>query len=339
LKVEGLQKKYVMMKTSIKSLILKILQKTTLLTLFLCIMAIVPERIRAQSAQTTISDCFSRAAVIGETNTGGLIGSVAGNVVIERTYSAGLIPGMHATMGGLIGTKSNESAVVKSYWDTHVTTQALSAGGEGRPTSQMTQEPLDQTYQTWDFSTIWTNDNMVRRNSRYPYLTHKHPHTYSLYLGYNNPTYGSVSGSGQYGQGTLVRITATPRSDNAFIRWTDFAQQEISTQAQLDIEMPASTVELMAHFTYSTSIVPNDTQTTKVFPNPFGHTLTIHNHDGYVHVRIINVHGQRMHEQTLSDDVQHVLNTSFLPPGIYMITLHKPNHQESVFKVIKGPQD
>lgn len=328
-----------MMKTSIKSLILIILQKTIILTLFLCIMAIVPERIRAQSAQTSISDCFSRSAVIGDTQTGGLIGSVAGNVLIEQTYSAGLIPGIHVTKGGLIGTKTDEPAVVNSYWDTDVATQAQSAGGEGRTSSQMTQEPTDHTYHTWDFSTIWTNDNKERRNSRYPYLTHKQPHIYNLYLGYNNPTYGSVRGSGQYGKGTLVRITATPRSDNAFIRWTDLAQQEISTQAQLDFEMPAKTVELMAHFTYSTSIVTNDNHTTRVFPNPFGDAITIYNNEGYVHLTIINMHGQRMIEQTLSDDGRHVINTSSLPPGIYLITLHKPNHQDKVIKMIKGLRD
>lgn len=323
------------MQTYLKFLPYKIPGKMNVLVLLLFIAGLIPEKMNAQAVQTTITDCFSRSAVIGDTHTGGLIGSVAGSVVVERTYSAGLIPGIHATKGGLIGTKANEVNVVNSYWDTNVTTQAQSAGGEGRPTSAMTRQPATQAYQSWSFSTVWTYDNQAR-NSGYPFLAHSLPITYNLSLGYNNPTYGYVSGSGQYGQGTLVRITATPRSDNAFVRWTDIAQQEVSNLAQLDIEMPANELILMAHFTYSTDIQINEVDITQIFPNPFGNTLTVYNNEAYEYIHITNLHGQKMLTLPLGHDSQQVVDTSWLPSGIYLISLHKPNHPEKVIKMIKG---
>ena len=45
--------------------------------------------------------------------------------------------------------------------------------------------------------------------------------TYNVSLTSNDETMGSVSGSGEYGEGEVIQITATPNEGYAFLRWSD----------------------------------------------------------------------------------------------------------------------
>lgn len=52
-----------------------------------------------------------------------------------------------------------------SYWDTELTGLDWSASGVGKTTSEMKNI---STYQTWDFDSIWGQDDNI--NNGYPYL-------------------------------------------------------------------------------------------------------------------------------------------------------------------------
>ncbi|HKK82487.1 MAG TPA: LamG domain-containing protein [Prolixibacteraceae bacterium] len=110
---------------------------------------------------TVISECYSTGSVTGETNVGGLAGSTNSSATIDNCYSlanttgtntAGGLIGEHSSSainysyaagivsgtsnpGGLVGV-SNSSTTQNSFWDTQISTQAISDGGTGKTTSK-----------------------------------------------------------------------------------------------------------------------------------------------------------------------------------------------------------
>jgi len=65
----------------------------------------------------------------------------------------------------MIGSVASGVTVINSYWDTEVSGQSTSAGGEGKTTSEMHNQA---TFIDWDFDGIWKIDNYY--NNRYPYF-------------------------------------------------------------------------------------------------------------------------------------------------------------------------
>ncbi len=141
-----------------------------------------------------IDKCYSRVTVHGNQYVGGLVGYqnksminnsyrtgfVSGNNIIgglvgnqylssiNSSYSASPVNAIH-TAGGLVGSRY-DSLSSSCYWDTEISGQTSSFGGEGRSTEQMTY-PIDaDTYVGWDFSTIWALDRDHSINDGYPYL-------------------------------------------------------------------------------------------------------------------------------------------------------------------------
>ncbi|MDY0150738.1 MAG: GLUG motif-containing protein [Candidatus Cloacimonas sp.] len=142
----------------------------------------------------TIDKCYSRVNVLGNQYVGGLVGYqsnstinnsystgvVSGNNIIgglvghqylsfiNSCYSASLVNAIH-TAGGLVGDRYDSSST-SSYWDTEISGQATSYGGEGRSTQQMTY-PFDaDSYVGWDFVNIWAYDADHSINDGYPCL-------------------------------------------------------------------------------------------------------------------------------------------------------------------------
>ncbi len=125
-----------------------------------------------------ISDSYSRMAVTGNTQVGGLVGwNENASGTITNSYAMGKVathgetgtpPGGGsrqnpiADVGGLVGKNDGGAAVTASYWDTEASRQATSAGGAGavgRTTAQL-QSPTSAVgiysawaAATWDFGT------------------------------------------------------------------------------------------------------------------------------------------------------------------------------------------
>ena len=72
--------------------------------------------------------------------------------------------------------------------------------------------------------------------------------TYILTLLANPDEAGTVSGGGEYPEGTMVTVTATPEEDFQFVNWTNAADEVVSTEAEFDYSMPAEDVTLTANF-------------------------------------------------------------------------------------------
>lgn len=107
----------------------------------------------------TIEDCYSTVNSIGSYNVGSLAGYNEGNVI--RSYSTGTASGLD-NVGGLIGGSTNGN-VISSYWDIETSGLNISAGGEGKTTSEMHQQT---TFVGWDFVNVWGIDD----GNSYPFL-------------------------------------------------------------------------------------------------------------------------------------------------------------------------
>jgi len=114
-----------------------------------------------------INNCFSLSNVSGDSNVGGLVGWNY-DAEVSNSYSTGSVTG-NTSIGGLIGLALNGETYT-SYWNVETSGLAVSAGGEGRTTEDMTYPYSPDTYLDWDFVSLWAEDTDSIFNSGYPYL-------------------------------------------------------------------------------------------------------------------------------------------------------------------------
>nr|WP_276611349.1 FG-GAP-like repeat-containing protein [Fodinibius halophilus] len=148
----------------------------------------------------TVTQSYATGTINGANNTGGLVGKNGGS--INQSYVLGDVTATQQYVGGLIGTNTSNGSVDKSFstakisyntsqqtdvggfigrnqasekditnsfWDTETSSYATSAGGTGKPTSEM----KDQTTFTaagWDFSSTWQIEKPSSGTISYPYL-------------------------------------------------------------------------------------------------------------------------------------------------------------------------
>ena len=74
------------------------------------------------------------------------------------------------------------------------------------------------------------------------------PETYALILEVEPDGTGTVSGAGEYIEGTSVPVEATPAGGYQFVNWTDTDGNTVSTQASFNFTMPAEETTLIANF-------------------------------------------------------------------------------------------
>ncbi|MBN2129951.1 MAG: hypothetical protein JW741_10660 [Sedimentisphaerales bacterium] len=103
---------------------------------------------------------YSRGAVDGMSDVGGLVGKNTGVSSIDSSYSSGAVTGT-SDVGGLVGRhqvwdpNDDEDRVNSSFWDMGASGQTASDRGIGKTTAEMTDI---QTFVDagWDFETVWT---------------------------------------------------------------------------------------------------------------------------------------------------------------------------------------
>ncbi|MBN2790589.1 MAG: T9SS type A sorting domain-containing protein [Candidatus Delongbacteria bacterium] len=119
-----------------------------------------------------IKNCYSSVNVEGNDLVAGFVSEYTGGIPdsteIKNCYSYGAVNG-NSNVGGFIGYIDSISIpfVYNSYWNTETSTQAYSAAGEGRVTSEMIFPYTDNTYMDWDFINIWQDDEKIINNG-YP---------------------------------------------------------------------------------------------------------------------------------------------------------------------------
>ena len=109
----------------------------------------------------TITDSYASiiGEVSGEQHIGGLVGNDVGGMIMN-SYAISAVGGL-ANVGGLVGSITADSRIIRSYWDTTVSGIIGGMNGEGLPTAQlqlpvapgttMTDVYYDWHESDWDF--------------------------------------------------------------------------------------------------------------------------------------------------------------------------------------------
>lgn len=138
------------------------------------------------------------------------------------------------------------------------------------PANEFTK--TDSSFNGWKFKnydTIYKKDDIVTltNNSEIMAIWDM---LYSLTVQSDNPSYGTVSGGGDYNSGVTVTITATPNNGYDFVKWSD----GITTNPR-DIEIENSNITLTAEFTikqYTISVQSNNVNYGTVYVGAEGKT-------------------------------------------------------------------
>jgi len=101
----------------------------------------------------TIIDSYATGTMISRLGAG-LTYTNTTTGIIKNSYSTVNLKANVENFGGLAAF--NSGVITHSYWDTNVSGQIISAGGEGKSTSQMKQKA---TFVGWDFDSIWKINN------------------------------------------------------------------------------------------------------------------------------------------------------------------------------------
>lgn len=119
-----------------------------------------------ENYQSVIYDSHSWSVVEGQTEVAGIVGRNNGD--IKRTYWSGISVSGYSEVGAVIGSHRSGS-VEGNYWDVEVSQMEIGVGdsGEQGTTGLPTEElMIRQTFENWDFETIWT----LEEGSTYPKL-------------------------------------------------------------------------------------------------------------------------------------------------------------------------
>ncbi len=215
-----------------------------------------------------ISDCYNRGNVSG---TDAIAGIVALNDDIpewgegyvpntSNTYNTGMVTA-DTRDGALVATGASADLVEFSYWNSETSGSNSSLGGEPRETWEMTFPHASNTYEGWDFATIWAENN--NQNNGYPFLRDK----YSLVIRINGQ--GSITADNQnYSQpiaavqGKVYSLEAIPDDNWTFTGWTGDLNSGNST---VNLTMNSHKT-IIAHF----SAIPSTTANLKVLAYPPG---------------------------------------------------------------------
>ena len=146
------------------------------------------------------------------------------------------------------------------------------------------------------------------------------PDTYTLTLEADPAEGGTVAGAGEYEEGTVVTVTATPADNYVFLSWTDATGNELSTDASFDYTMPAADVTLIAQFDIEDFVQELDGTMINLFPNPAREVFTITAGTMINAVIITDITGKVVFNDVVNNTEVRIENQ--FETGIYIIHIH-----------------
>ena len=142
---------------------------------------------------------------------------------------------------------------------------------------------------------------------------------------------GTVSGAGDYDHGTSVTLTAIANTGYTFVNWTEDGT-EVSTDETYTFTATANHT-LVANFEVLQGIDNSILANVLAYPNPFGESISLKNHEGVSQVVITNLIGQRVVDEKLDGKSQ--VSTAHLHKGVYLVELVDSNGHRVVKRMVK----
>ncbi len=137
---------------------------------------------------------------------------------------------------------------------------------------------------------------------------------YTVTVTSNNDEWGTVTGSGEYIEGSTAIITATANSGYHFVEWNDGNTDTVRT------------IVVIEHITYVATFAPNtgiddvSTYSMSLYPNPASSTVTVSivGFEGQAKVELVDVSGRCVATQWTTDS-RVSINVSELAQGAYFV--------------------
>jgi hypothetical protein len=126
---------------------------------------------------------------------------------------------------------------------------------------------------------------------------------------------GTIEGAGNYDQGATCTLTATANENYEFINWTK-DDIEISTETNFTFTVTESAT-YVAHFRFFDN-VDEDLATCQIYPNPFSSFLNISAVKTINSIRVYDVYGRLLKEETVSS-TKFDLDMSEFDAGVYLL--------------------
>ncbi len=155
--------------------------------------------------------------------------------------------------------------------------------------------------------------------------------TFTVNVSANPNDGGTVSGGGSYNYGASCTLTATANEGYGFVEWTKDGVQ-VSTDASYTFIVTASET-YVAHFQVDDAVEDHMTAS-QIFPNPFTSILSIATEQVPESIRIYDIYGRLLKEQTVSA-MQFDLDLSGLAKGAYLLQIDYGNSR-SVHRIMKA---
>jgi hypothetical protein len=151
--------------------------------------------------------------------------------------------------------------------------------------------------------------------------------TFSVSAAANNPSYGSVTGGGDYLPQAEATLIATANQGYLFENWTNNGTV-ISTANPYTFTVTGD-VSLIANFKNAVGVDITETSAISIYPNPVKEALFISSEKGLKRVEIADLAGR-----TLMTHNTPTINVSALPQGVYLVKIYT-DHGVEVHKVVK----
>ncbi|GEM_PF-5614863 len=137
---------------------------------------------------------------------------------------------------------------------------------------------------------------------------------------------GSISGEGEYNEGEIVTINATPNSGYKFVNWTgDVEYIDDPELKETTLTMPDADVSLTANFIETTSISDKKVSPKiNIFPNPANQKFTIESDELIKQVKLFDVNGQ-MVKNIRADAMKTEIQVINIRPGTYFMQIQTAN--------------
>ena len=155
---------------------------------------------------------------------------------------------------------------------------------------------------------------------------------YTISASENPENSGTIVGVGEYDHGSSVTLTATANTGYTFVNWTE-GGTEVSTDAEYTFTATDDRT-LEANFEVTTGVGRSIIGNAEVFPNPFGESISLKNHEGVSQVIISNLIGQRVMDMQLNGESQ--ISTGHLQKGLYFVVLVASDGTRAVTLMVKN---
>lgn len=143
--------------------------------------------------------------------------------------------------------------------------------------------------------------------------------THSLILLVNPENTGTVTGAGEYEEGTTVTVNAFAHEGYEFVNWTDASDNMVSEVAENEITITGD-ITLIANFMLVSNVEDVWENQLTVYPNPASDILSFMSSDNIRNLEVFNITGQKVFGTQVNHN-QYKLDVSALPQGFYLVKL------------------